>query len=103
MIFTYSGTGNSFSVARRIGDAAGVPLVDLAAAVRYGRLSYDAKGEDVGFVFPVFFLGLPDKVRELAENLVVRNPGHVFAVSTCGGTPAGPATCWRSSWTGAWR
>ncbi len=89
MIFVYSGTGNSYSVARRIGDAAGIPLTDLAAAVRYGRFSYDAKGEDVGFVFPTFFLGLPDKVRAFAEKVSIKNPGHVFAVSTCGGRSGG--------------
>ena len=89
MIFVFSGTGNSYSVARRIGDATGTPLIDLAAAVRYGRYTYDAGGEDVGFVFPTYYLGVPDKVRELARNLVIRDPGHVFAVSTCGDDSGG--------------
>lgn len=89
MIFVFSGTGNSYSVARRIGDALGIGLVDLAAAVRYSRYSYDAGGEDVGFVFPVYYGGLPDKVREFARNVVVRNPGRVFCVVTCGGCSAG--------------
>ena len=89
MIFTFSGTGNSYSVARRIGDALGIGLVDLAAAVRYSRYVYDAHGEDVGFVFPVYYGGLPDKVREFAGHVTVANPGRVFCVVTCGGASAG--------------
>ena len=84
MIFTFSATGNSYHVSRLISESLGIPKVDLAAAVRYKRYLYDAKGEDVGFVFPVYFLGLPSMVRTFAENLEVRNPGRVFCVLTCG-------------------
>lgn len=84
MIFVFSGTGNSYSVAKRISDATGVKMVDTAAAVRYKRFGYDAAGEDVGFVFPVYYYGLPSMVATLAENLVVRNPGRVWCVATCG-------------------
>ena len=71
-------------MSRLISESLGIPKVDLAAAVRYKRYLYDAKGEDVGFVFPVYFLGLPSMVRTFAENLEVRNPGRVFCVLTCG-------------------
>ena len=84
MIFTFSATGNSYHVSRLISESLGIPKVDLAAAVRYKRYLYDAKGEDVGFVFPVYFLGLPSMVRTFAENLEVCNPGRVFCVLTCG-------------------
>ena len=84
MIFVFSGTGNSYHVARRIADELGVGMVDIAAAVRYKRFGYDAGGEDVGFVFPTYYFGLPAMVRTLAENIVVRNPGRVFCVATCG-------------------
>ena len=89
MIFVFSGTGNSYHVARLVSEAMGVPKVDMAAAVRYGRFSYDAAGEDVGFVFPVYYLGLPDVVRRFAENLQVRNPGRAFCILTCAGTSGG--------------
>ena len=84
MIFVFSGTGNSYSVAKRTSEATGVKMVDTAAAVRYKRFGYDAAGEDVGFVFPVYYYGLPSMVATLAENLVVRNPGRVWCVATCG-------------------
>lgn len=86
MIFTFSATGNSYHVSRLVSEATGVPKIDLAAAVRYKRFLYDAKGEDVGFVFPVYFLGLPSMVREFAEKVEVRNPGRVFCIMTCGVT-----------------
>lgn len=85
MIFTFSGTGNSYYVAKKISDATGVKMVDLAAATRYERFAYDAKGEDVGFVFPVYYYGLPSMVARFAENVQIRNPGHVFCVLTCAG------------------
>lgn len=85
MIFIFSATGNSYHVSRLISESLGIQKVDLAAAVRYKRFLYDAKGEDVGFVFPVYFLGIPNMVKVLAENLEVRNPGKVFCVVTCGG------------------
>lgn len=84
MIFVFSGTGNSYHVARRIADALGVGMVDVAAAVRYKRFGYDAAGEPIGFVFPTYYYGLPSMVRTLAENIQVRNPGRVFCVATCG-------------------
>lgn len=85
MIFTFSATGNSYAVAKEVSDATGIGLVDLAASVRYKRFGFDAQGEDVGFVFPVYFWGLPSMVRTLAENIQVRNPGRVFCVLTCAG------------------
>ncbi len=85
MIFTFSATGNSYHVSRLVSESLGIPKVDIAAAVRYKRYLYDAEGEDVGFVFPVYFLGLPHMVRVFAENLEVRNPGRVFCILTCGG------------------
>lgn len=89
MIFSFSGTGNSYSVGRRVADELGIGMVDLAAAVRYGRYSYDAGGEDVGFVFPVYFGGLPSMVREFASKATVSNPGRVFCIATCGGDSGG--------------
>ncbi|MDO5861328.1 MAG: EFR1 family ferrodoxin [Thermoplasmata archaeon] len=85
MIFVFSGTGNSFDAAKRISGAGiGGGLVDMAPRVRYKRYSYDAAGEDVGFVFPVYFYGLPSIVKEFASNVTVKNPGRVFCVATCG-------------------
>lgn len=84
MIFVYSGTGNSYHVARRIADAIGQKIIDMAVAHQYGRHTYDAKGEDVVFVVPIFYLGTPHTVMEFTSKLNVTNPGKVYCISTCG-------------------
>ena len=84
MIFVFSGTGNSYAAAKRISEAIGTGMIDIAAAVRYKRYTYDAKREPVGFVFPTYYYGLPRMVLEFARNVTVLNPGRVFAVTTCG-------------------
>ena len=85
MIFVFSGTGNSYHAAKTIAKASGSDLVEMAAAVRYKRKSYDAGYNDVGFVFPVYYYGLPSIVEEFLETVEVARPGHVYAVSTCAG------------------
>ena len=85
MIFTFSGTGNSFHVAKRVCNALGVEKTFVSTAVKFKRWMFDAKGEDVGFVFPVYYSGLPSMVAEFAENVEVRTPGKVFCIATCGG------------------
>ncbi len=89
MIFLFSGTGNSYAVAKRISDEFGNGMRQMASAVRYERYAFDAEGEDVGFVFPTYFLGLPSTVEEFAKNVNVRNPGRVFCVSTCSADSGG--------------
>lgn len=89
MIFEFSGTGNSYVIARRLADELGVGLQDISKHVRNERWVFDAQGEDVGFVFPVYFWGLPDHVRTFAENIQVRNPGRVWCVATCAGESGG--------------
>ena len=85
MIFVFSGTGNSYHTAKRIATAFESDMVEMAAAVRYKRSFYNADGNDVGFVFPVYFHGLPSVVEEFLEKLEIVKPGHVYAVSTCAG------------------
>lgn len=85
MIFVFSGTGNSYHVAKRIASDSGTDMVEMSAAVKYGRFFYNANGEDVGFVFPVYYLGLPSVVERFLEKVEVRNAGFVYAVSTCAG------------------
>ncbi|MBO7351906.1 MAG: EFR1 family ferrodoxin [Candidatus Methanomethylophilaceae archaeon] len=85
MIFIFSGTGNSYHVAKRISTSAESDMVDMAAAVRYKRSFYNADGKSVGFVFPVYFHGLPSVVEEFLETVEIVKPGYVYAVSTCAG------------------
>ena len=85
MIFVFSGTGNSYVVARRIADELGQDLKNISLQVWNSRWVFDAKGEDVGFVFPVYYWGLPDQVKKFAEHIDVKNAGRTWCVVTCAG------------------
>lgn len=89
MIFLFSATGNSYAVAKRISEEFGIGMNQVASAVRHQRYSFDAEGEDVGFVFPTFYCGLPRMVLEFARNVKVRNAGRVFCIATCGSESGG--------------
>lgn len=90
MIFYYSGTGNSEYAAKEL-LAEGEQLISMAKACRKGELEYlPAAEEPVGFVFPVYFYGLPDTVRRFAQQVKFSaKPAYVYAVITCGGSIAG--------------
>lgn len=98
MIFIFSGTGNSYSVALRVSEAMGIGLVDVASSVRYKRYGFDAKGKDVGFIFPTYYGGLPRMVLEFARNVKVSNPGGSSASRHAEGSPEVPARCSARSW-----
>lgn len=87
-VFYFSGTGNSRHVARRVAVAIGVRCVAMDDCLRSGRLRFPI-GEDalVGFVFPVYFWGLPTIVREFLRRVeFTAAPAWLFNVVTFGTT-----------------
>jgi ferredoxin len=111
-IYYFSSTGNSLQVALDIGDGiAGltgndvkmgcccgdvevgcddvevacddVKVVAIPSVVSTGKpVSCDS--EVVGFVFPVYFGGMPKMVYEFIQNGSFRKDAYIFAVATCG-------------------
>jgi len=83
----FSGTGNSFAVARelagRIEDAA---LMPVAKALRDGI----PPAERVGIVFPVHGWGMPVIVANLLREMTVNPDTYVFTVATYGMNQGGP-------------
>lgn len=90
MIFYFTGTGNSAYAAKKLLEE-GEQLISMAEAVSEGAFDYSpAEGERVGFVFPVYFYGLPDTVRTFAKHVrFSKKPAYVYSVITCGGSIAG--------------
>lgn len=83
-IYWFSGTGNSFAVAREIaGGLDGARLEPIAA--HRGR-PVKASGT-VGIVCPVYFYGLPLVVRDFVRRLDVGQADDVFVALTSGGFP----------------
>lgn len=88
-IYYFTGTGNSYKVAKDL--AAQIPESEL---FRVHKASLTERTEErqgrVGFVFPVYYYGIPRLMKEFMELLSLKNNSYVFAIITCGGS-VGPA------------
>jgi ferredoxin len=91
VIYYFSGTGNSLSVAKKIAAALGncdtVPIASFRNT--QGVITNDA--ERIGIVCPVYFSGLPLMVAEFLGRIDYSYSGYTFAVVTFGGSGDGPA------------
>lgn len=80
-IFYFSGTGGCLATARRI--AREIPeysLVPIAAQ----KEAYTVDADAAGFVFPLYFSGLPRIVADFVRNIQFKQPCYIFAVVPCG-------------------
>jgi NAD-dependent dihydropyrimidine dehydrogenase PreA subunit len=87
MIFYFSATGNSKYVAKRLGEATGEEIVSIAECMRNGNFDFSIKEEEnIGFVTPTYFWGLPTIVTEFIKNLNMEKNGnhYCFHVLTYG-------------------
>jgi Formate hydrogenlyase subunit 6/NADH:ubiquinone oxidoreductase 23 kD subunit (chain I) len=93
MIFYFSGTGNSLHVAKGIGASQKEKLVSIADESRKSSnmLEYTfAKGELLGFVFPVYAWGPPRIVLDFIRRMSIEGESpYVFSVCTCGDEEGG--------------
>ncbi len=89
MIYYFSGTGNSRYAAEKIARKTGDRCVDIADIYKGKVKSVVGKSDVTGFVFPVYYGGLPEMVRRFVTNPEIKNRlgSYVFAVMTCGGSP----------------
>ncbi len=87
MIFYFSGTGNSLYVAQKLHENDGSELIDMADALSTKRFNYKIKDDEkIGFVFPVYFYGLPNLVAEFVDKLKIESDKSpfIYSVITCG-------------------
>lgn len=89
MIYYFSGTGNSRFAAQKLAATLGDRAVDIADVIRNG-LPEDASGDMTGFVFPVFYSGLPEMVKRFAMMPEVRKSlgSYIYCVITVGADAA---------------
>lgn len=85
MIYYFSGTGNSHYAASKLAAATGDRSYDIAAILN-GSAPLAGRQDVTGFVFPVYYAGLPEAVKKFAGSLKTQaNLGtYVFSVITCG-------------------
>lgn len=88
-IYYFSATGNSLSIALQIAKGLGNCAIQSMVA----ELPDEPVGgpdNPIGFVFPVFYNGLPRLVKRFVEKLVIFPKTYCFAITNSGGTRANP-------------
>ena len=87
IIFYFSGTGNSLKVSKDFAESLGD-----CECVSMAKLHTLSGGyERIGFVYPIYFCGLPGVVKRFIENLDIseNKDTYFFATCTAGRTPGG--------------
>ncbi|MBU2644448.1 EFR1 family ferrodoxin [bacterium] len=83
-IYYFTGTGNSLKIAKDLGKELNSQLIRISKQ----NLAINKDENDrVGFVFPVYYWGLPHMFKQFVENLEIRKDAYVFAVSNFGNNP----------------
>ncbi|MCX7711125.1 MAG: EFR1 family ferrodoxin [Clostridia bacterium] len=83
-LYYFSGTGNSLAMAKALAEKiSNCRLEPMVRCLQNGQLK--AETEKVGFVFPLYFLGLPLIVEEFISRIDLSKAEYIFFVETRGG------------------
>lgn len=81
IIYYFSGTGNSLKIAKDLAEKLDdCELVPIAKVWQKDRIV--ATCEKVGFIFPLYYWGLPRIVYDFIEKIELDNTNYLFAVIT---------------------
>jgi ferredoxin/flavodoxin len=85
-IYYFSGTGNSYMAAEKLGTKLKEEcrIIPVAGAMNSGEVL--CCSDVAGFVFPLYYFGLPEMVERFLMGLVFRGDPYIFAVITRGKT-----------------
>ncbi len=87
MIFYFTGTGNTYSVAKEVAAATNEKLINIANAWREKRFSYTLEeGERIGIVYPIHAWAPPTLVKRFIKKLQLNHSKdvYVYSILTCG-------------------
>lgn len=82
-VYYFSGTGNTYAVAKGIAEGLNGRLVSMASAVKEKEIQTEA--ECVGLVFPIYYANAPNIVRALIPRMTGLSGKYVFVACTYGG------------------
>ncbi len=86
-IYYFTGTGNSLQIAKYLKDR--LPDTRLIRVCKKNlTITEDTQSDRIGFVFPVYYRGLPQMLFQFLKHLKVSPHTYFFAVSTYGSYPA---------------
>ncbi len=87
-LYYFSGTGNSLKIARdlaeKLEDCKLVPIASI-----WQQETIISESEKVGFIFPLYWLGLPKIVYDFINRIDLNKANYIFSVITCGGGKIG--------------
>lgn len=86
-IYYFTGTGNSLKIAKDLKQALpGTRLIQICK--QNMKIQSDITSDKIGFVFPVYYRGLPHMVRDFIKNLKINPQTYFFAIANYGGYSA---------------
>lgn len=89
-IFYFTGTGNSLKIAKDVAEKLeNCELVPIAKLWRQDRIVSET--EKIGFIFPLYFWGLPDIVYNFIDKINLEKSNYIFNIITCGSAGSGSA------------
>jgi len=84
-LYYFTGTGNSLMVARHLAEEIGeTELISIPKVVKEDKIIL--KDECIGFIFPVYYYGIPKIIKEFIKKLEVNTAKYIFCIATCGGS-----------------
>lgn len=89
MIFYFSATGNSKYIAERISKELNEKIVSISDCIKAENFSFTIENnEQIGFITPTYFWGLPSIVCEFLNkiNLNIKGNNYIYHVATFGTT-----------------
>ena len=88
VVFCFTSTGNSLYTAKKLAEQTGARVIPMNSASLGKPAGYG--DELIGFVYPVFFWGLPRLAARFISQLRIENKNaYIFAVATYGGAVQG--------------
>lgn len=82
-IYYFTGTGNGLKIAKDIKEE--LPKAKLIRICNSNmKIREDISSDIIGFIFPVYYRGLPHMVRDFIENLIVNDSAYIFGVASYG-------------------
>ena len=87
MIFCFSGTGNSLHIANKIAAATDDNIIMITESEKRRHVEYHIENDEkVGFLFPIYWWGMPLLVEEFVREIKIKDykGQYIYAVCTYG-------------------
>jgi ferredoxin len=83
-LYYFSGTGNSLVIAQKLQkEIKNSKLIPIAKIWKDKKVSSET--EKVGFIFPLYFWGLPKIIENFIKKIDLSKTNYIFCISTSGG------------------